>query len=690
MKQLFTLAALCTVFFCFSQTSRIDSLTVTLAYQKQDSAKVDTSILLVKALYYAESYKTALLYIDQTEVLAKQLNYKKGVADVHYYKALIYATKNDYYNALDGFNKAKNYYIELGDTLGVAKVNNSIGLIEIKRGNYNKGLEHSLSAIAVFENNNLRQELSTAYNSLAEAYFNTNQFDKSLEYNLKALNVREGLRDDTAILSSYKNIAKLYSQRREHRKAIEYYEKLMQLMSSSKADTLKGDVLPRIGYEYLQYKNYEKAADYLVEALKYNRRANNDEGLLRALNAIGELNLVQGNVQLARTQVNEAYNIAIKIDDKNQLLTNYRLQKEIDSTKGSYQNAFFWQGKYFDLKTELEHESIAKLPENTEQIKTEPQVVINTNPPVTPNDVIVKRNQDKTNEANLVSYVLAALLFIAVAAIVFLLFKNDKKKTPLTSEVTDQNTIIERDQLRLKNKAYAERIENLEEVNKVKDRLFSIVSHDLKDSISSIKAFIDLIKEGNISPEEFQNLIPELSENADNAMELLFNLLNWSKTQMQNIEPKPEIFNIQEVFHNKMSLVEQKMEQKGIRLVDESHRDFIYADKNMIEIVIQNLITNAVKFTKRGDVITVSNNDHNGKSLICVEDTGVGISKENINKLFQKENFTTNGTNNEKGTGLGLTICKELVELNKGRIWVESKVGIGTKFYVELPKMDPK
>jgi two-component system sensor histidine kinase/response regulator len=240
------------------------------------------------------------------------------------------------------------------------------------------------------------------------------------------------------------------------------------------------------------------------------------------------------------------------------------------------------------------------------------------------------------------------------------------------------------------NEAFAEKTKHLEEVNNVKDRLFSIVSHDLKDSISSIKGFIDLLKEDGISREEFYDLVPELSENADSASQLLYNLLNWSKSQMQNLEPKAELFNIQDVFKNKISLVEQKVDQKRIIFIDESRRDFIYADKSMIEIVIQNLITNAVKFTRIGDSITVSNSDHNGKSLICVEDTGVGISRENIDKLFQSGTFSTRGTSNEKGTGLGLTICKELVELNKGRIWVESTPGIGTKFYVELPKIEPK
>ena len=107
-------------------------------------------------------------------------------------------------------------------------------------------------------------------------------------------------------------------------------------------------------------------------------------------------------------------------------------------------------------------------------------------------------------------------------------------------------------------------VEHLEEMNQVKDRLFSIVSHDLKDSITGVKAFLDLLREDSITREEFDELIPELSENADNATNLLLNLLNWSKSQMQNLDPKPEQFNIQDVFHEKMNLVEKKVNQKNI------------------------------------------------------------------------------------------------------------------------------
>ena len=681
MKQLITLAALLLTLFMSAQNEKIDSLTVQLAYQNQDSTKVDTSLLLIEELYKIEDYKKALLFINQTTQLSKKLNYTKGLAESNYYKALIYSSRNDYYNAIDNYNKSRKYYQQISDTLGIAKVSNSIGLIEIRRGNYVVGLKNSLSAIDIFERRNLRGELSKAYNNLAEAYYKTNQIDKALEFNIKALSVREQLKDSTGIKLSTKNIAMLYSMRKEHRKAIEYYEKALELLNPDTDQDLRGEILPRIGSEYLEFKEYDKAAEYLVEGLRYNRRQGNQEGILRALNAIGNLNLQQNKVRLAELQLDEAYGIAQKIDNKSELLENYRLHVALDSTRGFFQNAFFWQNKYYDLKEEIQKIEQPKIPTDIQELDLTSDIDNSDTDLIQPIQPASK-SIFKSNPLLVYSLIAGLAIALTLLLINFLSSRNSKSEIQELKEKNEQE--------RIRNEAILEQTHHLEEVNQVKDKLFSIVSHDLKDSISSIKAFLDLLKEDSISKEEFNDLIPELSENANNASSLLFNLLNWSKSQMQNLEPKPEMFNIQDVFHTKMALVEQKVEDKRIVMIDESQREFIYADKSMIEIVIQNLITNAVKFSRVGDVITVSNQDHNGKALICVEDTGVGISRENLDKLFKTNNtFTTIGTKNEKGTGLGLTICKDLVELNNGRIWVESTQNVGSKFFVELPKAAP-
>lgn len=682
MKQLITLTAFLSFLICFSQTNEIDSLTIQLAYQKQDSSKVKTSIKLVKALYNHKDYKKAILYIDQTEKLSIQLDYTKGIADANYYKALIYSQRDDYFNAIDHFTKARASYQNLDDALGVAQVNNNIGLIEIRRGNYVTGLKLSLSALQIFEEQHLSTELSIAYNNLAEAYYNTHQIDEALEFNFKALAVREQLRDSSGIKVSTKNIAELYSERREHRRAIEFYEKLLAIIDTEKDQKLKGDILPKIGAEYLRFNAFDKAAEYLAEGLKFNRDLKNDDGVLSALNALANLNLKQNNMRLAEMQLNEAYALAQRSDNKLELLKNYRLQKELDSTKGAFQSAFQWQSQYYKLKSELDKNEVSQIPERI--IGLNADNLLDPNKPQIQEQIdAINKSQEQNKNLKFYLYGLIAALIVALTFLI-ITFSKRKNDLKLVDDYKYQN-----EQIRLKNENISKQIADLEEINNVKDRLFSIVSHDLKDSISSIKGFIDLLREEGISQEEFYELIPELSENADNASLLLFNLLNWSKTQLQNLEPNPELFNIQDVFKTKMALIEQKVEQKRIVLIDESQRELIYADKSMIEIVIQNLLTNAVKFSRTGDMITISNKKQNGNTLICIEDTGVGIAKENLDKLFKSNAFTTIGTKNEKGTGLGLSICKELVELNKGRIWVESTVNVGTKFYVELPKDRP-
>lgn len=680
MKQLITLTAfLFTIFSSLSQTKEQDSLVMQFAFQKLDSTKVDTSIQLIKIFYNTKDYQKALGYISQTEKLSASLQYHSATAEIKYYKALIYSQKDDYYNALDNYNMSLRLFNQMKDSLGIAKVNNSLGLIEIKRGNYGKGLRYSLSAIDIFENKNLRSELSSAYNNLSEAYFNTNQFEKALEFNVKALEIREQLRDSSGIKASTKNIAILYSMRKEHRKAIEYFAKLLGYLDNSKEEDqiIRGDVLPRIGDEYLQFNDYEKSASFLLDGLRLNRRTDNKLGILKSLNSLANLNFKQRKIRLAEVQLNEAFSLTQQVDNDDELLKNYKLRVAIDSTNGDFRNAFKWQADYHALKNKLEAEKATPFvfEEKPQDISQATDTTIaNTTFPV---------DTKKLKQLKLIAYALGVALFAVLIAFIVMYINNRNRKEEY-DELEQTNK-----QYKLQNDSILEQTRHLEEMNQVKDRLFSIVSHDLKDSITGVKAFLDLLKEDSISQEEFDELIPELSENADNAAALLLNLLNWSKSQMQNLEPKPELFNIQEVFSDKMNLIEKKVSEKQIILLDESIKDFAYADRSMIEIVIQNLLANAVKFSRVGDVITISNRERNGNLLICIEDTGVGISKENQEKLFKSTGFTTRGTGHEKGTGLGLSICKQMVELNYGKIWVESEPNLGSKFFVELPKAKP-
>ncbi|WP_418602546.1 ATP-binding protein [Hwangdonia sp.] len=690
MRKIITLFLFMSVCSGFSQSEELDSLSIQLAFQNQDSLKVDTSLKLIKLLYETNDFDRAIKYIIESEKLSNQLNYHKGIAEVAYYKALIYANKNDYINAVNGYNKSKALYRQLNDVVGVAKVNNSIGLLEIKRGNYALGLQYALSAIEELEKRNLTNELKLSYSNLAKAYYNINAVDKAIEYYLKAAEIQEQLNDTKGINESNSYLAELFSSRKEHRKAIEYYEKILNSKNAN-SDSIRRMVYPKLGGEYLKFNDFDKAEKYLVKGYNLNFRNKDKSSFLTVLNNLGELNLQQGRLVLAEKQLTEAGDIAKELNNKKELLRHYKLMKVLDSIKKRFDRAFEWQREYYTLKNELSKNSanvnlktnnVAKLEldPDFDREETKPKNDIKPEPT---NNAVVSESKQKFDRFKLIFYALLAALAI-VSTFLILIYLKRNSRIKYTQELEEKNIKIQ-----LQNEAFQEQTKHLENVNNVKDKLFSIVSHDLKDSLSSINGFIDLLKDGSLSREEFDNLIPELSENANSASLLLFNLLNWSKSQMHSLEPKPSLFDVQEVFEDKIKLIEQRMENKGITLVDRSMRDFAYADRSMFEIVVQNLLANALKFSNTGDTITISNRISNGSCIISIADTGVGISKQNLDKLFKSNTFTTLGTNNEKGTGLGLSICKELIELNNGKIWVESTPDVGSTFYVKLPKSKP-
>ncbi|MFD2550204.1 ATP-binding protein [Bizionia sediminis] len=688
MKQLITLFAVFAVSFSFSQTKEQDSLTLLLAFQKSDSIKIDTSVNLIKLLYKNADYQKVLDYISATEALSHQLNYKKATAEIAYYKGLVFEKQNKPQQAMAAFRKSKLLFLNLNDVLNSARVSNAIGLLELANNNINNALPLILEAIPELEKVNAYDPLRVSYKNLANYYTRVNDRENAIKFNLKRLEIERFLNDKMGVFESQKQLAKLYSEEKETRKAIDYYERILEALPSAN-DSLRGDILPLLSSEYLQFKDYTKATNYLLEALKLNRNNNNQEGLLHTLTNLGWLNLDQNRTVRAKAQLIEANRIATFTENQQALLKNYKLLIRLDSLTENFEAAFGWQKAYYELQHKIEANQ-KQAPVQSKPSTTITPALVETVTPVVETEIMAHQafefseNERKLNNLKLVFYALLAV-FAVVLVFFILIYLQRNSRIKYTRELENKNLKIE-----LQNAAILEQTKHLEAVNKIKDRLFSIVSHDLKDSLTSIKGFIDLLNDGSLTESEFKSLLPELSENADNATLLLFNLLNWSKSQMQSLEAKPSLFDIQLVIDEKLQLLEHKFKKKELTVRNQSSRDFVYADRSMVEIVIQNILTNAIKFSKPGDTITIANHANNARSTISISDTGIGISPENLDELFKNSHYTTIGTHNEKGTGLGLNICKELVDLNKGKIWVESTLHKGSTFFVELPKNKPE
>ena len=230
----------------------------------------------------------------------------------------------------------------------------------------------------------------------------------------------------------------------------------------------------------------------------------------------------------------------------------------------------------------------------------------------------------------------------------------------------------------------------LRELNATKDKFFSIIAHDLKSPFNSIIGFSNLLIE-QIHKKDYDGIAEYatiIRNSSQGAMDLLQNLLEWSRSQTGRMEFNPEYVEIVTLIDESIHLLVNSAQQKSIALSKELPRKAIaFADKAMISTILRNLISNAIKFTNPEGAIIISAEQKQNELLISVTDNGVGIKKEVIEKLFRiEEGFSTIGTKNEKGTGLGLILCKEFIEKHGGKIWVESKAGKGSRFCFTIPK----
>ncbi len=232
--------------------------------------------------------------------------------------------------------------------------------------------------------------------------------------------------------------------------------------------------------------------------------------------------------------------------------------------------------------------------------------------------------------------------------------------------------------------------EELIEVNKSKDKFFSIISHDLRNPLGAQMNLLDLIVEDNLVKEGGEELINEALNTSKQAFGLMENLLEWSRMQLGKISINPENINVLQLVEQSKSLYGQSLKNKNIELkIDVPQHMNITADSKMTETVLRNLIANAIKFTNLNGTIIVSSERKNNWVTVKVTDNGVGIPEEDIQKLFRIDsNYSTKGTAEETGTGLGLILCKELVEKQGGKINVLSQKGSGSTFYFTLPAAD--
>lgn len=258
-------------------------------------------------------------------------------------------------------------------------------------------------------------------------------------------------------------------------------------------------------------------------------------------------------------------------------------------------------------------------------------------------------------------------------------------------ELHRRNLEIERQRQEIAEKALLleQQTRELTELNQVKNKLFSVIAHDLKTPMYALRNLFSNMQQHKVPAKEIREMLPGITNEMNYTTSLMENLLQWAKTQMKNASVDPEVLDIQSMISDVLRLLTLQADNKKIYLETKVQRPlYCYADREMVNLVLRNLLSNAIKFTPANGSVLVGAKEKASFVEVFVQDTGIGISEDNLGQLFGDVYYTTRGTNSETGTGLGLKLCKDFLEKNGGALSIQSKPGKGSVFSFTLPRYE--
>ncbi|MFN8334410.1 MAG: two-component regulator propeller domain-containing protein [Cyclobacteriaceae bacterium] len=280
-----------------------------------------------------------------------------------------------------------------------------------------------------------------------------------------------------------------------------------------------------------------------------------------------------------------------------------------------------------------------------------------------------------------------AIFYMALAGCVFLFFQVRVSVIKHQKRLLEEQVRVRTAEVVQQKEEIQSQAERLQELNTTKDKLFSIIAHDLRGPLNSLQGIMSLLDPKILTSEDLAGMKSNLSSRIESIAGVMDNLLQWAKSQMKGERVKPELVKLELVMQEMMKLFTPLAESKNVTLSNAVHAGLqVFADINQLRAILRNLISNAIKFTPEGGRVEVAASGNQQTVTLSVSDTGVGISPEQAAGLFSiTTNVSTRGTAGETGVGLGLLLVKEFVEKNKGRVWVEPNTGAGTTFHVTLP-----
>lgn len=649
--------------------------------QSNDSRKrIDN--LLDKSKQFLKSHAdSSYLFAKEAANLSKKLNDSSLLI-----KSL--NAEGEAKNALYQFNDAISIYEDVAtlsrdtkDSLSLWNGINDIGQIYESKKDYVNALKFYVEALRIAEKYNIKERIAKSNSNIAIILKNQKNYREAIKYLQQSLSIWQDLKNSTYATETAVNIAGNLALMGDYDKSLEYLFQSEKYAAAIKDTNLISNITISIANIYSLKSEIRKSETYYLKAVALKKALNDNEGLAIIYNNmyifyVNNSNYIKGEeyAKLALAKSKELKLQNIEMSSCKGLSFIYSKQKR-------FEDAYIFQKRFISLKDSLfsiqKSEQLTEIITKYEAEKKEQQIKI-----------LERENQlneieirHKKFERNYLAggIVLLILLFI-------LILRAYREKNRINIILNEKNILIEQQKEDLSN-------QNLElnRVNSTKDRLFSIIAHDLRSPMNSMEGLSDIIRQllKTGKTEKIDAITLHIDNTVNRLNSLLDNLLSWSLSQINGLHVNKEEIHLKSAILYSVEVQRSALNSKKIELnIDIDDATKVYADQNMLRTVIRNLIGNAIKFTPTGKDITISAYSENRLVHISVKDSGVGIASEKLNTIFEISGTKISaGTDGEKGTGLGLTLCRDFVALNNGSINIKSENGKGTEVCFSLPSM---
>ncbi len=724
MRQHLTLSFLLISLTGFAAINRgqVDSLKTLVAPSLKNQAAPDTlninRLNKLAANYFESNPDSTLFYGHKSIELSRKINYKAGIADGLLQTGTANYFKGKFSQAEQDLGEAVLIYKHLNDQKGIANCYTVYGRMYNLLANYKLALTYSNLALDISKQLKNDLDIAVCIKNIGVVYYSEGQLPTALDYYYKALFIDLKVHSDRAAAATYNDIGVVLATMELYPKAFEYYKKALKLFQSSKDLNGVGTVYENIGEVMIAQKNYDSAIDYLSKSIDIAIKQDDKDGMSSVYTDFGLCYARKNQNRLALSYLNKSLQIAseykIVYNEAYALIgfaTVYNLQKDyknaykyvIEGQKlavklgnlsirsnaalqlnralaglGKYEEAYKLLRQYNDLNDSLNNnESIQKLTTYNLELDfaTKQQLFAQQQKE---KDLLY---QQKIKQQRLINAIFLTIILGMVAiSVVYYRQKRKQQKINLMLEEKNKEVLLQKTSI-------DDQAQKLNGLNILKDRLISVLAHDLRAPLSTLIGLFNLLQDDTISHEQMLQMIPGVLKKLEYTSDFLDTLLFWINSQMENFENSTKSFFIKDVVAYETESYHEQAALKGINLVDTVPDNIVIAaDPNSIRIVIRNLITNAIKFSNENDTIEVSARRQDDQNyVISVKDTGTGMSEDQLHKLFKSKVNSKAGTNNESGTGMGMLFCKDLVEKCSGKIWVTSKQGQGTEFSFTVP-----